>query len=519
MQGEPLSKYTKDYKIFMDASALLSKEADKFWINAIPALIKADVKIIIASKVCAELTKISLSKTQPKALKDHAGQVLISIKSFKDSGFVDIFGDPDDLNTDENIFVSVFPQLVTKYNLLLISQDDKVTQQVLSLNNKKKKGANDILVQKINPAGYLGGAIVTFDSKRKAVPLNEKFSIRNVVTKIDNTLTINDLPDEGDTVTAKSGTETSKIVLVKELSKGGEGVVYDTNIEDMVAKIYFPNKVSSMTYEKLKLLCSKPILHDGICFPSSLLYNDAGEFVGFLMPKAQGMELATSVLIPSALKKKFPKWKRADLVQLCLTILEKINYMHDRNILLGDINPRNILVVSPQKVFFVDTDSYQVEGFPCPVCNTEYVCPELQNKNFSDLLRTLSSERFAIATLLFKIMMLGRHPYSAAGGYNPTENIRKANFPYNPTSDEQGDIPEGPWLYLWSHMSQDIKQAFFDSFNKQGKHYAEHMRLSSYDWHDRFEAYLNVLSNGKMKAQDTMSLSICPNRCKKAQNI
>lgn len=82
---------------------------------------------------------------------------------------------------------------------------------------------------------------------------------------------------------------------------------------------------------------------------------------------------------------------------LCITILKKLKYLHDRNVILGDINPNNILVVSPTEVYFVDTDSYQIEGFPCPVGTINFTAPEIQRKDFSTFLRTIGNERFAVA--------------------------------------------------------------------------------------------------------------------------
>ena len=52
-----------------------------------------------------------------------------------------------------------------------------------------------------------------------------------------------------------------------------------------------------------------------------------------------GLVIAAGIIfIPQLLKKYFPDWKKKDTVQLCLTILKKFKYLHDRNIILGDIN-------------------------------------------------------------------------------------------------------------------------------------------------------------------------------------
>ena len=67
---------------------------------------------------------------------------------------------------------------------------------------------------------------------------------------------------------------------------------------------------------------------------------------------------------------------------------------------MGDLNPTNIMVKFSEKVFFVDTDSYQIEDFPCPVGTPDYTAPEIQNRKKYDFLRSIGNENFAVATLL-----------------------------------------------------------------------------------------------------------------------
>ena len=177
-------------------------------------------------------------------------------------------------------------------------------------------------------------------------------------------------------------------------------------------------------------MLSKKIECEGVCYPVAALYNSNKEFIGYMMPKAKGKELQKSIFIKPLFLKNFPNWKKRDTVELCITILEKIKYLHDRNIVMGDINPANILIVSPKEVYFVDTDSYQVEDFPCPVGTNNYTAPEIQRKHFSDFLRTMGNENFAVATLLFMIMLPGKPPYSQQGGEDPINNIIKMDFSY-----------------------------------------------------------------------------------------
>ena len=50
-------------------------------------------------------------------------------------------------------------------------------------------------------------------------------------------------------------------------------------------------------------------------------------------------------------------------------------------------------------VYLVDTDSYQVETYPCPVYMPPFLHPELVGQDLRSLLRTMKHEHFAVATL------------------------------------------------------------------------------------------------------------------------
>ena len=172
---------------------------------------------------------------------------------------------------------------------------------------------------------------------------------------------------------------------------------------------------------------------------------------------------------------------------------------------MGDINPANILVVSPKEVYFVDTDSYQVENFPCPVGTNNYTAPEIQRKHFSGFLRTMGNENFAVATLLFMIMLPGKPPYSQQGGEDPINNIINMDFSYPFGDSSNKKTPDGPWRYIWSHLTYDLKKAFYNTFRKEGDYSTENTRLTTDEWLPIFTYYLELLDSGKCGKQDKMS--------------
>lgn len=94
--------------------------------------------------------------------------------------------------------------------------------------------------------------------------------------------------------------------------------------------------------------------------------------------------------------------------------------MHEKGILMGDINPRNFLVTPQCAVYLVDCDSYQFGGFSCPVGTPLYTPPEVHRsmraagvENYG-YIRTEDNERYSLAVLLFEILMLGKARTRAA---------------------------------------------------------------------------------------------------------
>ena len=275
-------------------------------------------------------------------------------------------------------------------------------------------------------------------------------------------VTISSIPRTGDPVKTEADTAIS---LGKELASGGEGTVYLAG-QGKVAKIYKTGRLSALTLAKLKLMTAKPVGVEDVCWPESLLYNGKGEPVGYLMPQAVGFPLDTSVFKKPLLLKKLPNWKRIDLVRLAIRVAEIVDGLHRHNVILGDINPNNILVTPDGQVTFVDLNSAQVEDYPCPVGMVNFTRPQHHGKDFESYLRDFDDDRFALAVMLFMILVPGKPPYSHTGGGEPGENIRKKNFPY-PVGDKiASGMPDGPWRFIWSHLSRRVKEAFSDAFTK-----------------------------------------------------
>lgn len=529
-----LESSVKNFKIFIDACSLLSDRADIFWTRMVPILEREKKSMIIPLRVYQEVKKyaddpVRCQRKSDPNLNQRAKDALKSISTLQKAGLVNIYGDEHD-NFADNVFQTVFTQFRLKYNLMLITEDYALASDIITIEKSKSvKTKNRILVERINKDGYLSLFYIndkqssiyqranssTGYARSESIANSECFAFATTVQKVTGKMTVSSLPSEGATLTAVRNEIHKTVKLIKMGSSGGEGTIYTTNVTDIVAKIYKPEKLDRAKFEKLKLMMTKSIDCEGVCFPLALLYNQKNEFVGYLMKKAKGKELQRCVFIPQLLSKNFPKWNKIDTVTLCVTILKKLLYLHERNVILGDINPNNILVVSPTEVYFVDTDSYQIEGYPCPVGTINYTAPEIQRKEYSTFLRTMGNEYFAVATLLFMIMLPGKPPYSLQGGENQIDNIIKGDFAYASGSRSTGKAPEGMWRFCWSHLPRYLKDDFYETFRKGGTHSTEKTRYSTEDWLDKFEYYLELLTSGKLAKQDSMSMAIFPTRLKK----
>ena len=347
-------------------------------------------------------------------------------------------------------------------------------------------------------------------NKKTIVPQSEKFKIATKVNSIPSTpITVSFVPTKGDLVkTCKSN---MAFFLGDQIGHGGEGNVYAID-KNLACKIYSMSKLTNSKIEKIKLMISKPIYDQDICWPIDLVMNSYNEIVGYTMPIAKG-HILSKVQNRAFMQEYFPKWKKKDIVTLAYTIVEKFYYLHERNIIVGDINTRNIMFTSPTQVYFVDTDSYQIEGFPCPVGTNEFTCKELleSGAKFPEFLRKWGHENFSLATLIYVLFMNGKHPYAIRGGSDPATNIKMDKFPFPYEANNSKGviiadtryvdlIPVGPWKLCWDLLPQYIRGAFYATFNDKGNYHNPNNSISSESWMILIYQYLDELKQESKKS-------------------
>ncbi len=319
---------------------------------------------------------------------------------------------------------------------------------------------------------------------------------------------------EGTTVYGENRRE---VKLLRQEAVNPNAVTYSTDLAGMWAKLYVPGSLSTFLEEKIKRMLSVKVSYRGLCWPAELLRDRSGQFVGFLMPAAAGEPLHQSVFKQAKLLAW--GWTRKDLCDLTLAILGTIRYLHGMNILMGCVNPAAIRVADKNgrpEVCFADTDNYQIDGFPSLVYNASFTPPEFRDKKI--YMCGKENENYAVAVLVFMLMMAGRSPYTASSG---------RSFSFSDAAEpEEGAEPRGMWSFMWSHLSWPLKNAFVQTFRPGGKNEKPENRRDVSNWiglilgqKEELTRLEELQKTGKLADPiDAESLKIYPRTFKRGRN-
>lgn len=254
------------------------------------------------------------------------------------------------------------------------------------------------------------------------------------------------------------------IVLSSRISNGAEGMIFKTNDPRIVAKIYHRGVITPLRWSKLTKMVARGITAAEICWPVDLLFYQ-GVPVGYTMRLGKGSTLSNILDGPDAVTNAFPDWKRVDIVDTLINLLEKFLYLHMNDIIVGDIQLKNALLYSSASCYLIDMDSCQVGNLPCPVGTEEFTAPELWGHNFVDFLRTLRHEDYCIAMLVFSVLFCGLHPYARRNGKETLrEEIIERNFPYKLDNSGKESIPVGGYDHIWEYLPSKLRNMLYDVF-------------------------------------------------------
>jgi hypothetical protein len=279
-----------------------------------------------------------------------------------------------------------------------------------------------------------------------------------------------------------------EIRLDRQLASGGEGVIWQTDVPQIVAKIY--HSPEKQQFEKLQAMVSTPPVdptlshnHISIAWPQDIISDASGKQIGFLMPRVSGSLTLNNVYLPKLRKKKAAGFNWYYLYVAALNIASIIESLHARKYVIGDVKTDNFLVNEKALVSITDTDSFQViskQGyFRCTVGSEGFTPPELIGKNLAEVDRTEEHDRFGLAVLIY-LLLMGQHPYRTEWdeGQEPLpldDAVLKGIWPYGFKKSRLSSL--GVPLTI---LPLTLQQGFLKAFNEG--HLNPQMRPTASDW-------------------------------------
>ncbi|NOT63028.1 MAG: hypothetical protein HOP19_22700, partial [Acidobacteria bacterium] len=264
------------------------------------------------------------------------------------------------------------------------------------------------------------------------------------------------------------------LALGPELGAGGQGSVYAVEGQPhLVAKLYHQAPAAEqITRLDALAQCDHERLTKIAAWPVAVVRDQPdGQIVGFLMPRVDGASEIHALHSPKSRLQKFPDATWAFLIHAAANIARAVATVHEAGFVIGDVNPKNILVTRQGTVALLDCDSFQFERdgktYRCEAGFPEYTPPELHGFAFRDVDRTPQHDAFGLAVVIFQLLFLGRHPFAGKfigeGEMSLSRAITEGRFAYGDTAPQrQMLVPPGvlSWRALPVALAELFERAF-----------------------------------------------------------
>ena len=182
------------------------------------------------------------------------------------------------------------------------------------------------------------------------------------------------------------------------LSSGGEGTIYSLN-NGFVVKLYH-DKSDALSKTKIDEL--SPL--DGKLFVKPQIAV-TGDYNGYIMEELNLSDYYPIYSLYSPMfanKRGLPSdYKR----KLAEKIIMGVKNAHDNGIVIGDLNPFNIMVNDQLDLKFIDVDSYQTKSYK----HNDKLLEDVRDFYYNGIVCE-NSDYFALSVMIFNLFT-GMHPY------------------------------------------------------------------------------------------------------------
>lgn len=186
----------------------------------------------------------------------------------------------------------------------------------------------------------------------------------------------------------------------KEIARGGEGRVIELN-STTVVKLYLPNipVMPKTKFDSLNLLKCNLFVK-----PEKLVYDQKNNIIGYTMANIGGdhYPLYSIFSLNFCQRHNLDDKYRSKITE---KLVDAVKYAHSQNIVIGDLNPFNILLDDSGDVVFIDVDSYETPNHK----HGGRLLEEIRDYLYGGLI-TKNSDYYALAVMVFNYLTY-LHPY------------------------------------------------------------------------------------------------------------
>ena len=211
------------------------------------------------------------------------------------------------------------------------------------------------------------------------------------------------------------------------LGVGGQGQVFRATLAGVPVAVKLLRQVDISRIDALRQLPVACASHATL--PQHLLYRwrrgSRAEPAGYVMPCIDPeTSLSAARLFNFEELKLLKRFTWRDAVLAALLLAESVAALHADGVVIGDLNPENVVFTpaanakAKWRAVLLDSDSFQIRAsasqcFYCRVTRPLYTAPELVGCDLSQTWRQASSDHFALAVLIYQLL-LHDHPYDNA---------------------------------------------------------------------------------------------------------
>lgn len=252
---------------------------------------------------------------------------------------------------------------------------------------------------------------------------------------------------------------------LKATNKYGSNAGIYTYREFLAQYIKLYKNRTQRGYQKRKLenlqYISRQVSHLNLALPESILYNEAGHVIGYMMRCFKGHPLRDYLPVG---------WEGHDLAlifrRLSLLLLE----LHTMHIIVNDLSFNNIIIGDDDEVSLVDCDSFQVFDYPGGGITEMYRHPEISADECQKTLREPRHEYFSFAVVLFQCLFYYEPLWQVRDGEDERSlNWNNVRFPLDVDGKSQRRANRDI-LRLWEGQPKTVQKMFADEFHFRRDH-------------------------------------------------